>query len=222
MDFIQQPGSYVAIFVALLLTGAGLPVPEEAFVVTAGVLAAAGKLDPWLALATCVFGALASDCIMYAVGRHFGRGLLQRHPWWIRFITPEREAQVEEMFQRHGLKVFFAARFLVLLRSPLLLAGGILRVSFVRFFLIDLLSATVVVGSFFGLSYLCGQAVGQWIRTTEVLLTIAAVVVITVVALYIWRRHRRKLASTQSASRDNIPSLPDDSEKPEDKVEQVV
>jgi membrane protein DedA with SNARE-associated domain len=74
--FALHPASYLGIIFFLFLTGMGLPVPEEVPVILAGVLAANGTLEPWLALASCVFGALVSDCILYAVGRHFGRGLL--------------------------------------------------------------------------------------------------------------------------------------------------
>jgi membrane protein DedA with SNARE-associated domain len=222
--FALHPASYLGIVFFLFLTGMGLPVPEEVPVILAGVLAANGTLEPWLALASCVFGALVSDCILYAVGRHFGRGLIQRHPWWIRFVTPQREAQVEEMFRRHGLKVFFLARFLVLLRSPLLLVAGIMRVSFTRFFLIDMFSATMVVGSVFGLSYFYGEVIYRWIRTTEVLVTVVALVLIAVLAVYLWRRHRhRQPSALRSRSVHDSPSTDDDnSEGPKGKVKQFV
>jgi membrane protein DedA with SNARE-associated domain len=219
---ILYPGSYLAIVVVLTLTGAGLPLPEEVPVLTAGVLAANGVLDPWLALASCIVGALAGDCIMYFIGYHFGRSVLKEHPWWVRFVTPEREAQVEQMFKRHGIKVFFIVRFLVLLRAPLLLSAGILRVSFRRFLLIDLLSASVVVSAFFGLGYQYGQTIGQWIQTTEVLLTVVAVIVLGVVAVLLWRRHRRKLAghaANPPGDGCSVSSAPAD--QPQDEVEQI-
>jgi len=213
--------SYLPIIVVLILTGCGLPLPEELFVITAGVCAAEQFLDPWIALGCCVLGALAGDCIMYLVGYHFGRGLLQNHAWWIRFATPEREEKVEQMFKRHGLKVFFLARFLVLFRSPLLLAAGILRVSFRRFFLIDLFSATVVVGVFFGLSYRYGQDIYQLIQTTEVLLTIVAALVLSGVVFFLWRRHRRRLAAAQAKAGDDSAGNFGRADEPEDKVEQI-
>jgi membrane protein DedA with SNARE-associated domain len=223
-----HPGSYLGIIFFLFLTGMGLPVPEEVPVIIAGVLAANGTLHPWLAVVSCIFGALVSDCILYAIGRHFGRGLIQRHPWWIRFVTPEREIQVEEMFQRHGLKVYFLARFLVLLRSPLLLAAGIMRVSFLRFFLIDLFSATVVVGSVFGLSYLYGEVIYRWIRTTEVLVTVVVVVAIAVIVLCLWRRwhlHRRLTGRSEAFDSGRCSDgdrADDDSKRPKGGVRQLI
>jgi membrane protein DedA with SNARE-associated domain len=226
IDLLLSHGSYLAIVVVLLLSGSGLPIPEEFPIVAAGVLAAHEVLDPRIAAACCLFGAMAGDCIMYAIGYHFGRNILQEHPWWVRFVTPQREAQVEEMFQRHGLKVFFVARFLVVVRSPLLLTLGILRVSFIRFLLIDLFSATVVVGAFFGLSYRYGRDIALWIRRTETLLTVLVVLAVAGVGFYLWRRHVRRLAAARSALGGSAPQTSDPAEKPaedpEDKIEQVV
>jgi len=191
-EFLLSPSSYLAIVLVLILTGSGLPIPEEVPIIAAGILASHGALDPVLAFACCLFGALAGDCAMYGIGYHFGRGLFKDHHWWARVLTPEREAQVEEQFRRHGLKVFFIARFLIFFRSPVYLTAGILRVSFKRFFFIDLICATAVVGTFFGLTFLFGQHITEWIRRAEVLMSIVAVVILACVAVYLWQRWHRQ------------------------------
>ena len=112
---------------------------------------------------------------MYVIGYHFGRPVLREHPWFARFVTPEREIQIEQQFRLHGLKVFFVARFLVGLRSPVYLTAGILRVSFRRFFLIDLFCATMVVGTFFLLAFLFGETIVNWAKRAELGFTIAVV-----------------------------------------------
>jgi membrane protein DedA with SNARE-associated domain len=187
--------SYVLITVVLILTGSGLPIPEEVPIIAAGVLSAPpdGPLNPFIAVACCLFGALAGDCVMYWIGYHFGRGVLCEHRWWARCVTPEREARIEEMFGRHGLKVFFVARFLVGLRTPVYLTAGILRVSFKKFMLIDLVCATAVVGSFFGLTYYFGPNIAHWLKKAEIWGTIAVVIAVACIAVYLWRRYRHKL-----------------------------
>ncbi|NLE40047.1 MAG: DedA family protein [Pirellulaceae bacterium] len=178
----------------MILTGAGLPLPEEVAIVAAGVLASVGRLDPWLALAACLVGALIGDCLMYWIGRHFGRRVLREHHWWNRFVKPEREAQVERMLADHGFKVLFLSRFLVGLRSPVYLSAGILRLPFRRFLLYDLFCATIVIGTFFGLSYYFGEAIYCWIRGLEYGATAIVVVAAIVVGIYFWRRHARRIA----------------------------
>ena len=161
--------TYIAITVLMILTGAGLPLPEEVFIVTAGVLSATpdANVNPFIALGCCLFGALVGDCVMYWIGYHFGRGVLRDRRWFSRWVTPEREEHIEEMFHLHGLKVFFVARFLVGLRTPVYLTAGILRLSFKKFVLIDLVCAAAVVSSFFGLAYYFGANISKWIRRGE-------------------------------------------------------
>jgi membrane protein DedA with SNARE-associated domain len=196
-DLLLTHGSYLSIFLVLVLTGSGLPIPEEVPIILAGILSANQTLNPWLAFAWCLAGALVGDCIMYFIGYHFGRPVLRDHPWFSRFVTPEREIQIEEQFRQHGLKVFFVSRFLVGLRSPVYLTAGILRLSFKRFVMIDLFCASVVVGTFFWLTYLLGESIARWVKRAEVALTIAVVLTVVVVGLYLWRRHKRKLATAE-------------------------
>jgi membrane protein DedA with SNARE-associated domain len=186
-------GSYAAIVVVLILTGMGLPIPEEVPIIAAGVISGHGQLDPWLALVCCVVGALLGDCASYWIGYRLGRGLIQRHRWWGRYVTPEREEKIESMIRAHGFKVFFLARFLIGLRSTIYVTAGILRMSFRRFILIDAACATIIIGVFFGLSYLFGGVVRNWIRMGEWIVTVVVVVVLAGVAIFFWQRHRRKL-----------------------------
>jgi len=183
-------GSYFAIILLLILTGLGLPIPEEVAIIAAGVMSGHGQMNPWLAWASCMVGVLCGDLMVYAIGRHFGRSVIREHPSWARFVSVEREAQIERMIQRHGLKVFFLARFLVGLRSPVYLAAGILRMGVRRFLLTDLFCATVVVGLFFLLSYFFGQAILLWIRRMEILITVIVVIAVAVLGFYVWRYYR--------------------------------
>jgi membrane protein DedA with SNARE-associated domain len=195
-DLLLTHASYFSIFLVLVLTGSGLPIPEEVPVILAGVLSAPPdpKFNPLLAFAWCLAGAIVGDCVMYAIGYRFGRPVLQDHRWISRFITPEREIQIEEQFRKHGLKVFFIARFLVGIRSPVYLTAGILRVSFRRFLMIDSVCATMVVGTFFWLSFLFGGTIGKWLKRAEYVFTAGVVLAVIIVGLYFWSRHKQKIA----------------------------
>jgi membrane protein DedA with SNARE-associated domain len=207
-EFFLSPGSYFAIFIVMVLTGSGLPIPEEVPIIAAGLASANESMNPWIAFACCLSGALIGDCIMYYIGYHFGRGVLQDHRWFARFITPQREAQIEEKFRLHGLGVFFVARFLVGLRSPVYLTAGILRVSFRRFLMIDLICATAVVGTFFSLTYFFGKPIMAWVRKAELGLTIAVVMLVIAVAVILWQRYKKrkvKKAKEEGGQEAGIP-----------------
>lgn len=194
-QFISHVVPYLLIGGPVVLTGMGLPVPEEVFIIYAGIGSGNGTYEPWLAWLTCLIGALLGDCAMYAIGYHFGHRLLRDHRWFAKLMNPRRERQMEAMIRKHGLKVFLTARFLVGVRSPVYVAAGILRVSFRQFLLFDSLCATLVVSVFFGLSYTFSEPILRlWdrIREAEIALTVTIVTaIVAAVAYFFWRRRNR-------------------------------
>jgi membrane protein DedA with SNARE-associated domain len=199
LDVLFSNISYIGI-IALLIAGAILPIPEELVVIAAGLAASYHQLNPYLAFAACLGGALAGDCILYTLGYHFGHGILRETRFFGGFLRPERELRVERMIRAHGLKVLFGARFLVGLRSTAYLAAGILRMPFRRFVAVDVACATSVIGLVFTLSYLYAWRLGNlWglfdmIRDAEVAFTVLIVLAVAAVILFYWRRHQRRLA----------------------------
>lgn len=220
-DYLTS-GSYIAIVVILVLSGMGLPVPEEVPIIAAGVLSAHDQMSPGWALVCCVAGALVGDTASYWIGRHFGRGLLQKSQWWAYLITPQRETQIETLIQAHGLKVFFLARFLIGIRSGIYVTAGILRIPFPRFIWIDTLCAGLIITVIFGLSYWFGEQVGQWIRQGEWAITIAVILasllLLGVVGWRYWKRTKVALDSMtlpqEPAPACSEPSCTDRTETP--------
>jgi membrane protein DedA with SNARE-associated domain len=193
LDFILSQ-KYVSIVVILVLTGMGLPIPEEVPIIGAGILASHGTLEPLPAFLACLLGAIGGDCVLFAIGYHFGHNLAKRHPRFAHLLHAEREEYIERMLRKHGLKVFFLARFMVGIRAPVYLTAGILRMSFRRFLLVDLLCATTVVGLFFGLAYQFGDRLNKKIiQRTEIALTVIVLAIVVGVAIYFWRRHQKKI-----------------------------
>ena len=202
---------YVGITVFLILTGCGLPLPEEVAIIAAGVAAAAPNgLNPWGALAACLVGAIVGDSAMYWIGRHFGKGILERHPLWARVINPEREKQIELHLTKHGAKMLLLARFLVGLRSPFYFAAGVLKANYLRFLITDIICGLLVVTLFFGLTYFYGKQIWAGIHHAEVLITIAVVFALAVgiVVFLIHRRGSAMLEHEASAGGDPPDSLP--------------
>jgi len=193
VDFLLQNGGYLGIILFLVLTGCGLPIPEEVPIVLAGIFSSQGRMEPEWAFAACLFGALLGDSVMYAIGYHFGHGLVAAHPKLGKLLGAQREAYFEQAILRHGFKIMLLARFMVGIRGPVYLAAGVVRMPFRRFLLWDLVCATLVVGTFFGLSYTYGEQITDLIRDAEMKLTLVALAVIGVAVLWWMRRRRQKL-----------------------------
>ena len=179
LQYLISHMSYGVIVFVLVITGSGIPVPEEVVVILAAVASRAGQLEPWAAFAACVIGSMGGDCLMYFIGYRFGHSVLRDHPLISRHLTSEREERIERMIRQYGFRVYFLARFLVGIRSPVFLTAGILRVPFRRFLVVDLISATAVISLFFGLGYYFAENIMswlKWIRRAEVALSIAVVI----------------------------------------------
>ncbi len=207
MDFLLLNGGYFGIILFLVLTGCGLPIPEEVPIVLAGVLSSQGKLEPELAFAACLFGALLGDSVMYAIGYHFGHGLLAEHPKLGKFVGAEREEYFEQSIHRHGFKVMLLARFMVGVRGPVYLAAGVVRMPFRKFLLWDLVCATLVVGTFFGLSFAYGRQITELLRDAEKTLTLVVCAAGLFATLWWMRRRRHRIleeASDQHAEENPL------------------
>ena len=148
---IGQTG-YFGIFLILILGGLGLPVPEEAPIVLAAVLARKGTMHWVPALGSCFAGVLVGDFIVYFLGFFYGEKVLKL-PLTRKFLTRAREAQIQGYFHRHGVKILILGRFAPGFRTAAYLTAGILRLPPLRLFLTDLFAASMSTFSLFGLGY---------------------------------------------------------------------
>jgi membrane protein DedA with SNARE-associated domain len=147
----------------------------------------------WGALLSCLSGVLAGDMLLYGLGRHFGRRILNWPPAR-RILTPEREKRVMEAYYRHGLKFVVMARLIMGLRAAAFLTAGLVRVPFPRFLLVDLAAVLLSVPISFGVAYALADSVAMALaRVRELQLWIAggALIVAAGWGLALWRRRRR-------------------------------
>src|SRR3954451_14241814 len=68
---------YVGVAVGAFISWVGISGPGEAALITAGILAARGRVDMPSVLAIAWVGAVAGGMIGWLLGRHFGRALLE-------------------------------------------------------------------------------------------------------------------------------------------------
>jgi membrane protein DedA with SNARE-associated domain len=179
LDTFAQYG-YVGIFVAILATGCGLPVPEELPVLTAGVLVGHGdtlppgatELDPtrlrwFIMLPVCIVAVVLGDGILYGIGRYFGPQLLSR-PWVERrLLPPDKRAKIEKNFRDRGVLILLTARLTPGIRGPIFMMAGVLRVPLARFVLADAIYAVPGVGVLFWLAYFAADQVMEAYHRAE-------------------------------------------------------
>lgn len=184
---------YASVLVALLLCGAGVPLPEDITLVAGGIIAGLGYANVHAMVGVTMVGVLAGDAAMFLLGHHFGARLL-RLPLFAWLLPPARYAKVQHKFERYGNRLMFVARFLPGMRTAVFItAGATHRVSFLRFLLLDGLAALISVPLWVYLGYLGADNrvwLATWIhRGQGSLWVIAALALLFAVALW-WRRRR--------------------------------
>jgi membrane protein DedA with SNARE-associated domain len=156
---------YLLVGVVIGLESTGIPLPGELTLVSASLMAASGKLDPWMVASAAGLGAIAGDSIGYALGRRGGRALLERlGRRFPRHFGPPHLARAESAFHRWGVWAVFFGRFVALLR---ILAGplaGALRVPYHHFLAANACGGLVwAFGTTFAI-YFVGQAAERWLK----------------------------------------------------------
>ena len=199
MDLLERlitifaENGYLAVFIALMICGAGLPLPEDITLVAGGVIAGLGYVNVHGMFALAMFGVLLGDSAIFLLGHHYGARMLK---WRLvaRVLTPKRYAMVQEKFVRYGNRMLFIARFLPGMRTTVYITAGIShRVSFTRFLLMDGLAALISVPFWVYLGYFGAdnhEWLMKWVRRGQgSLWALVGLVVLTVLVL--WWRHRR-------------------------------
>jgi len=141
---ILQDFSYMGPFLGLLLCGLGLPLPEETFLLMAGIFLHMGRVEFIPISLLCSVAILMGDSIPYLLGRRYGMRALEI-PWVARVLHPERFLRFRKRFDRHGNFAIFGCRFLPMLRIPGYFVAGTMGMPYPRLLLLDGLGVLLTV-----------------------------------------------------------------------------
>jgi membrane protein DedA with SNARE-associated domain len=204
MDLLERlitifaENGYVGVFLALLLCGAGIPIPEDITLVAGGVIAGLGYANVHIMAGVTMAGVLIGDAGMFLLGHHFGVHMLQWRPIAL-LMPPRRYAKMQEKFERFGNRMLFFARFLPGMRTAVYItAGATHRVTFARFMLIDGMAALVSVPFWVYLGYFGANRrewLSMWIHRGQGSLWALGGVLVAGMLAWWWYRRTRKSQS---------------------------
>jgi len=167
----------------------GFVLPGEAAVVFGGVLASRGHVWMPVLIGVVVVCAVAGPLVGYEVGRRMGD----------RLFTARRLSRISGQLERarvalreRGAIAVFGGRFVAVVRALMPAAAGAAEVPYRVFAISNLISGVAWGVGYSLLGYLAGSAYGVVERTVGAGLAIAlAAVIVGLVAIWAWRRHRR-------------------------------
>lgn len=181
------------------------PVPGDVAIVVAGSLVALGLVAPVPTLALTIAGSTLGFLTMYAIGRRLGDAV--HDPARLRWIPRAPVRAVERWFERWGLAVVGANRFLAGGRAVIALMAGASRLPAGRVAAWASVSATLWCTLLVGGGYLVGS---EWERVLRVLRAYGRVVTVLVglVALAVGIRLWRGWRATRRRRQETAKTLP--------------
>jgi membrane protein DedA with SNARE-associated domain len=200
-EFISTFGVWlVAIFIALETIGA--PLPAEAALIAAGILARTHDLDIWSLITAGIAAAVVGNIGGFWIGRRFGHTLLLRYGARIG-LTPARLRIGQWLFERYGGRFVFIARFLPFLRNmAAVLAGSNAMAPFVFHLASTAAAITWVTGYGLG-AYWLGAVFTKFASPAGIGLGVLAVTILLAAPALIVRYERNALARIESESPQN-------------------
>jgi membrane protein DedA with SNARE-associated domain len=189
--FIPVPSQigYVALAGLILGESAGLPLPGETALITAGGLVAAGHLTLPLVIAVAAAAAIVGDTMGYWIGRRGGRALLMRDGFG---ATHRRHAvkRADRFFARYGAATVFFGRWVPGVRIVAAVMAGAARMPWPRFAAANAAGAVCWAATVATLATLAGPG-------GAALLAIGGLALGAVTFAAAWWAHRRSLTPAE-------------------------
>ena len=183
---------YVAVFVAVMVEGVGIPAPGQTLLIAAAVTAVYGHLSiTWVLLCACL-AAVLGNTMGYLMGHWGGRALLAGFR-----VSPQRLDGIKGYFHRYGKGVVLCARFFDGLRQLNGIVAGMLAMPWKVFTVVNILGAVLWTGVWGGGGYFLAEELNRTHGSFTKLNTwVAAGTVLLFLALIIYLLHGRRRDQT--------------------------
>jgi membrane protein DedA with SNARE-associated domain/rhodanese-related sulfurtransferase len=198
---------YAVLFVYVLLSQLGAPMPSGPLIMSAGALAAAGRIGFAPTVAIVVLASACADTLWYQLGRTRGARVVRV----LCRVSLEPEACVRrtrDAFGRYGARFLLVAKFLPgvgLMAAPV---AGQTKMRYGLFVALDSAGALVWAGTYASLGFFLGERIERNARLLQasarfgVVILLGAVVAALAIRLVRRRQFRRKVTSARITPRE--------------------
>ena len=189
INFITQYG-YLGLYVILLVSILGLPLPDEFLLTFVGFMSFSGQLNPVLAIISSAAGSMTGITIAYFLGRFFEAKVLAQLR---KHAGVERLEKVLNWYHKHGGKLLTLGYFIPGVRHLSGYIAGLSRLSYRNFAIFSYIGAALWTSLFILLGRILGS---RWktilpiIHRYSILLGIIAVVLF-LAFYFLYKYHER-------------------------------
>lgn len=191
-DLIQWGGHIVLIAIVFAETGimAGFFLPGDSLLVTAGLVAAAGKLNIWVLLGELTAAAILGDTLNYAVGRRFGQKIFDKENSI--FFNKKHLLRTQRFYEEYGAKTIVLARFVPIVRTFAPAVAGVGQMNYSRFIFYNVVGGVLWVFSMLLGGYFLGSFIPDIDKHIHKVILIVIFVSLLPLAWEFWKARRVK------------------------------
>ncbi|MGL4392262.1 MAG: DedA family protein [Fusobacteriaceae bacterium] len=186
---------YVGIGIMMLLEASFIPFPSEVAMIPAGIFAAKGQMNIFVAIIIGVLGSLLGSSVNYILGRKFGREFLYKYGKYL-FLNHKKLDEMDLLFKDKGPLITFLGRLVPVVRQYISFPAGISKMNYFKFILYTGLGSGIwcTILAYLGFYYGNNQdKINSFILKFKVAIII---VVILLVAYYIyWKFFSKKVSA---------------------------
>lgn len=189
---LMESYGYVAMFVAMVLENANIPVPSEVVLGFAGFLIFQGVFSFWTTFLIACAAGLVGSILSYWLGSYGGRPLLLKYGKYI-FFNEKKFNMAEKMFNKYGGLAVIICRCLPGVRTFISFPAGVARYPFGRFVIFTIIGTIPWTLLLVWAGTVLGSHWQDLIRYNHIFLVATVVVFAIIAGLAAWRyRHNRR------------------------------
>lgn len=160
LDELIRWGGYLGL-VAIIFAETGLFIgfflPGDSLLVTAGLFAGQGFLNPWLLFILVALAAIIGDTVGYEIGRISGKAMFSRPD--SRLFKKKHLDRTKAFYEKHGGKTIIIARFMPIVRTFAPLIAGIAGMPYRTFATYNIAGGILWTGLMVGIGVTLGKTV---------------------------------------------------------------
>lgn len=191
---LMESYGYIAMFVAMALENANIPIPSEVVLGFAGFLISQQIFSFWTTFAVACVAGLVGSVISYWLGSYGGRPLLLKHGKYI-FFNERKFRMAEDLFNKYGGIAVIICRCLPGVRTFISFPAGVARYPFWKFVIFTVIGTIPWTLLLVWAGSLLGNHWRDLIQYNHIFLMAVIAVCVVAAVVFVWHRRRRRNAA---------------------------
>ena len=188
---LMESYGYIAMFVAMALENANIPIPSEVVLGFAGFLISQQIFSFWTTFAVACIAGVVGSIISYWLGSYGGRPLLLKYGKYI-FFNERKFRMAEDLFNKYGGIAVIICRCLPGVRTFISFPADVARYPFWRFVIFTIIGTIPWTLLLVWAGSLLGSHWRDLIQYNHIFLMAVAALCVVAAVVFVWHKRRRR------------------------------